>query len=1638
MSTLVIAEKPSVARDLAQVLGATRTREGYLEGEGYRVTWAIGHLVALPEPHEVEPGWKKWSWGTLPMLPGTWPLKVLAKTRDQYKVVQGLLRDRDTRLVVAATDAGREGELIFRYLYEKAGARAPVKRLWISSLTPAAIRAGFARLRDGAELEPLADAAKGRSRADWLVGMNLSRAYSLAHGETLSVGRVQTPTLAMLVEREEAIRSFVPEDYLEVHATFDAGRGAYPGVWFRDRTEAEKKVDGESGPVTRLPADGAEAQAILQRAEAARGRPDGARVARVDAETKRMPPPLLYDLTELQRHVNRLYGYSAKKTLELAQTLYERHKILSYPRTDGRHLSTEAAAELPKVVAVMSGPYAGKLAPGTGVAPLSKRYVDDAEVGDHHAIIPTVIPPNLERLSRDEARIYDLVCRRLLQAWHDEHRWRVTTVETVIEAGPEADRYRSSGRSVEQEGWKVLDPPSPRGDTQDVLLPPGLAAGQPAEVVEAKLERKQTRPPKPHTDATLLGAMESAGRAVEDRELSRAMRECGLGTPATRAAIIETLIQRGYVEREKKALRATDKGIRLVGLVDPEVKSPALTGAWEQRLERIAQGGQGLAGFMADIEAFVRRLVEEVAATPPGRAVGSRLEATGGGRGERKGEGRARTAGADAVHGPASGPTKRAHARPSAPDEGRSRSGRSMEDAPAQRVADLSDGLLEVASGRAGEAGAPRSAGTAEPARGGAQVGLRFGAPPGLERSAEGRSGSRGARRRAGDAEGDMQGMLQLGLGSDEERRADAVRAERGPSSLGSAAPELQDVLPSERGSRASAHGSGSEPGRAVDDRGQDAGPPDDDDGWWASVLEGAPGPEAWDGDRPPEVGGWGPDEGLGAEGGGQGPRLEPGSGPASEGLQRADGGPAGDDPRWAPRAAGVRAAEAGRGVGWTGPSAGMSGRGAAGRGGSGPRGSTARGRGAGASAGGLDPSAAVGPVARPAVPRGDLKGILRSAFGFEGFRPNQEAVCRAVTEGQPALLVMPTGAGKSLCYQLPGLARGGTTVVISPLIALMEDQVAKLQARGLAADRIHSGRGRDASREVCRAYLRGELDFLFLAPERLGVPGFTGMLAQRPPSLVAVDEAHCISHWGHDFRPDYRMLRERLPQLGDAPVVALTATATPQVQEDILTQLGMTRARRFIHGFRRTNIAVEVVEVPIPDRADKVAALLAEPERLPAIVYAPTRKEAEAMADALSHRVPTVLYHAGLGADVRDRAQADFLADRARVVVATIAFGMGIDKADVRTVIHTALPGSVEGYYQEIGRAGRDGAPSRAVLLHSFADRRTHQFFFERDHPDSSVLEQIFKRLSDTPLPKEALQDRLRMDPEVFAKALEKLWIHAGAQVDPEERVTRGDGGWRARYEAHRAHKQDQLERMARYAEGATCRMLQLVRHFGDRADDGATCGHCDVCAPDGGVAQAFRAPNDAELSALERILSALADRDGQAAGRLYDVLGGSYERKAFEDLLRALTRAELVRVEDETFEKDGRTIAFRRVRLTPAGHRASRSSAALLQAVRITAPEPTSGRAGGARKSTRTRGPKVAGLSPSPALLAGLKAWRLAEAKRRKVPAFRILTDRVLEHVAARSPATEQELLDVPGFGPKLLEKYGQEVLGQVRRLS
>jgi DNA topoisomerase III len=1124
MSTLVVTEKPSVARDIASVLGARGRRQGYFEGGGYRVTWAIGHLVEIAAPGDMSARWRRWALETLPMLPTHFPLVVRENVAEQFEVVSRLLLDPAHETIVCATDAGREGELIFRDLAEKVGLTRPFQRLFISSLTEEAIAKGFRELSPSSRFDGLADAARGRSRADWLVGMNLSRLYSLREDDRLSVGRVQTPTLSLVVERDREIRAFVPEDYLEVAVVFDAGTGE-----FQARFEQAPELRVEGQPATRLPSDRPAAEAVLARARAG-----AATLAKVERKKTRTAPPLLYDLSELQRQANRLYGFSAQRTLNAAQALYEKYKRISYPRTDSRHLSADVAGTLPQIVAAIRAPYEEALAPGTGERPLGKRFVNDARVTDHHAIIPTgkgKAPPR----GSDEASIDDLIARRLLAAYQPDRVEAVTRVLVEVESEGVVDRYRARGTSVEDEGFMRVELAARRAERSD--LPGGLTKGAAASFVRGEVEAKQTKPKKPYNEATLLSAMENAGESLDDEELSDAMRDRGLGTPATRAAILETLITRGYLEREGKALRATPRGERLIDLVDESVKSPALTGDWELRLKRIERGEEALEPFLRDIERYVSEVVG----------------------------------------------------------------------APAVRVA-------------------PR---------------------PRLEKPVHVPS---------------------------RERAAMAARARNG-----------------ERGR--------------------------------------APSTE------PP------------------GERREP--------RPQVDGA----------EAFAVREAPA-------------------------------------------------------AVQPGGLDALLAERFGHSRFRPNQREICASVASGQDTLVVMPTGAGKSLCYQLPGLARGGATLVISPLIALIEDQVEKLVSLGIRADRIHSGRDRATSRATCAAYLAGEIDFLFVAPERLGVPGFVPLLNRRPPTLIAVDEAHCISQWGHDFRPDYRALRERLEAFVGVPKVALTATATPTVQDDIAEQLGIADARRFILGFRRTNLAVAVFEGTPTERARHVVALLEDPRRRPAIVYAPTRKETEKIAGLLG--VPA--YHAGLSAERRGWVQDAFLRGTADVIVATIAFGMGIDKADVRTVIHTALPSTLEGYYQEIGRAGRDGAMSDALLFYGYSDLRTHEFFFERDYPNVSALTRVHAALGERPARAEGLTRKLGLDRDVVEKVLEKLVLHGGA-VATEEGVLRGGDGFLRAYTKQRDHRRQQIDRVLDYARGKGCRMRALVAHFGDRSDDGTRCGVCDNC---------------------------------------------------------------------------------------------------------------------------------------------------------------------------------------------------------------
>ncbi len=1026
------------------------------------------------------------------------------------------------------------------------------------------------------------------------------------------------------------------------------------------------------------------------------------------------------------------------------------------------------------------------IAPGTGERPLGSRFVDDAKVGDHHAIIPTPSSPARANLSEDERRIYDLVCRRLLMAWHPEYLTDVTTVVTVITNAETQDHYTSSGTLIRQVGWKVLDiqtearkkrgtkgkatenaaagasPAGEGGDNEGQTLPPNLEEGQLQDLLDAEALTKKTRPPKRLTEATLLTAMQTAGKTLDEKELSDAMKETGLGTPATRASMIEVLLKRGFIERQGKALAATEKGIRLIEVVHPEVKSPVMTGQWEARLKRIERGEAALEPFLQDIERYVTEVV-----------------------------GKAR-------QGPAP-------AKPKA---------------------------TGLASGMA----VSRSQASAIP-----------------------------------------------------DKKTSAVTNGAGETGAGEGALPLFSQV---------------------------------------------------------EI-----------------------------------------------------------------------------------------------------PTSA------------SLEDLLHQVFGFREFRPYQREVCQAVVDGRDVLLVMPTGAGKSLCYQLPGLALGGTTLVISPLIALMEDQVAQMQARGIAVERIHSGRDRATSRQVCLDYLNGKLQFLFVAPERLRVPGFPEMLAKRRPCLIAVDEAHCISQWGHDFRPDYRSFGKHLPNLRPAPVIALTATATPQVQDDIARQLGLATEGRFIQGFRRDNIAIEVVHAPPGERLRLVRELLSSEERRPAIVYAPTRRQANDMAAQLQAQFPCDAYHAGMGAEARQRVQTRFLDGRLDVIVATIAFGMGIDKPNVRTVIHTALPSSIEGYYQEVGRAGRDGLPSRAVLMHSYADRHTHDFFFERDYPAVEVLDRIFQLLTDTAVPKADLAVAARLAEEDFDRALEKLWIHGGASVDFAENVSRGEASWREAYAAMSAQKREQLEKMLRYAEESHCRMRSLVGHFGDVQGAKQPCGICDFCAPHDVEAQSTRAASAEEEAIARLVLAALRARDGQSVGKLHEqVTGGNLlagkgpDRDDFDLLLKAMAETGWITVRDDTFTADGREIRFRRVSLTHEGRTAKpgedlqlvlRERIISTKSKRKVKTLRPAKRAAASSTKTRSRGKSTASKTmaesaveaTSPLLVEALRAWRLAEAKKRGVPAFRIFSDKALEGLALSRPADEDELLMVSGLGPAFVRRHGAALLKVLR---
>jgi ATP-dependent DNA helicase RecQ len=610
-----------------------------------------------------------------------------------------------------------------------------------------------------------------------------------------------------------------------------------------------------------------------------------------------------------------------------------------------------------------------------------------------------------------------------------------------------------------------------------------------------------------------------------------------------------------------------------------------------------------------------------------------------------------------------------------------------------------------------------------------------------------------------------------------------------------------------------------------------------------------------------------------------------------------------------------------------------------------------------------------------------------------------------------------------------------------------MDDQAAKLSAHGLRVARIHSGLSRDDTRQACRDYLDGTLNFLFIAPERLRVPGFPEMLARRKPSLIAIDEAHCISAWGHDFRPDYRTLGEHLPALRPAPIIALTATATPTVQQDIVAQLHLTNPALFIHGFRRSNLAIEVVEMSKPRRREFTASLLRDPAARPAIVYAPSRKSAEELAAELHRHFPAAAYHAGLEPSVRERVQTAFQSGKLEVVVATIAFGMGIDKADVRTVVHTALPASVEAFYQEIGRAGRDGLPSRTVLLHSYADRKMHEFFLERDYPPATDLARVAQVLTDEYLMPEPLAQRLKMDLGSFLKAIEKLIAQGAASIDLAGNVRRAGPistkeSWRAGYDAQIAFRRSQLDRMVAFAETQQCRMTAVIRHFGDTADAHRPCGHCDFCSPSTTSAQTFAEPTTAQARDLRAILAALAHAPSRATGKLHTDLALGVDRKAFDILLDSLARAGLITLTAETFtNSEGKILPYKKASLTHEGRSddASELNGVVLPAATTDAPTRTS--KSRTSKSTKRKSSPDPIVSFSPAqqqLEDALRAWRKSEAAKTGKPAFIVLSDAVIRNIAIASPRSIPELLTVSGIGPNKAGQFGAEIIALCRNAT
>ena len=590
--TLVLAEKPSVARDIARVLGCKQKGDGCIIGSNYIITWALGHLVTLADPDAYDDKYKAWRLEDLPMLPDKMKLVTIKQTAKQYRAVSALMKREDVDKLVIATDAGREGELVARWIMMKAHCKKPAYRLWISSQTDKAIKEGFANLKPAKEYDNLYHSAQARAEADWLVGLNTTRALTCKYNAQLSAGRVQTPTLALIVKREEEILAFQPKDYYSLQAVFKGFNAT-----FRDKKNNTRFSD----------------KAFVEKIAEATKNKKGT-VAKVEKTAKKTPPPAAYDLTELQRDANKKYGYSAKQTLALMQSLYEYHKVLTYPRTDSRYITDDIVATIPERLRAMAvGPYqssAMKLARN----PIQTKYiVNNAKVTDHHAIIPTEQSPNLAKLSFEERNIYDLVVRRFMAVLSAPMEY--DEVKLQIDVGENS--FYAKGKTVKSAGWKEFygmtddeEDEDTENRSQDL---PEIRQGVQLDVLNTKIISGKTRPPARYTEATLLSAMENPVGQIEDKNLKKVIATTsGLGTPATRADIIEKLFDNFSIERVGKEIHPTAKGKQLIKIVPEDLKSAELTAKWEQELQNISQGKANMKKFIGEMRDYSTSLVSMV------------------------------------------------------------------------------------------------------------------------------------------------------------------------------------------------------------------------------------------------------------------------------------------------------------------------------------------------------------------------------------------------------------------------------------------------------------------------------------------------------------------------------------------------------------------------------------------------------------------------------------------------------------------------------------------------------------------------------------------------------------------------------------------------------------------------------------------------------------------------------------------------------------------------------------------------------------------------------------------------------------------------------------------------------------------